>query len=558
MNSLLDSLREQRPGARVITVAAALAGVTAAVLGATGLSQLPGYDRSFLNVVFGVIALFAVNGGYHTFSDVPPTLEIAQLLAPATTVAAALLVVSSVARERIRRRRARGYRNHTVVVGSGTAGFVLLRALNEESDVIVIDRKPSDEVVAFCDRRGWPLLRTDAVRDDIVASASIGRALRVFIGTGSDTQDVAIARRIARAAESETETVTRIHVRLDSNEVARALIAHDHELRTGVGHDIDYVGRHDFSAMVTQEYLLTYLSSTWGAQVDERFATEAVFVGDGAVTLALHDLLLRSHAARAQLGLPTFANTVREPSLRTPTELADGSIVFVGFREETDTLHHTLLASARRGVRLVVVLVPGGFEPQMLDVESRAPVVFIDPEELLRGCEMLDQGHIELMARLIHADYLAKVVERDQLDSTKPAHRAWKDLTHEIRERNRQQARRFLASLECTGRRLASPGDGEPVGPISDDELEREAQLEHELWVEDHKGWVPGPIENRDASPPTHPHLVPWDELSDEIQEYDRDVVHRRPALAALLGLQIVIDRTESAPDSVRSAGPSG
>mgnify|MGYP003114268459 CR=1 FL=1 len=545
----MESLRDQHPGARVVTVVTAVAAVATVVLGAIGLSQLTGYDDSPLNVAFGILTLFAGGGGYHTSADVPATLQVAQLLGPTTSTATVLLVVSSVARQRLRRRRARRYRTHTVVVGSGSAGFVLLRALRDQDDVIVIDRNPSEAAVAFCDQRGWPLLLADALTEDIATGASIAHARRVFIGTGSDSRDVAIARRLAARAEPVTETVTRIHVRLDSSEVARALIAHDHELRTGDGHVIDYVGRYDFSAMVTQEHLVTRLSSTWETPVDHQFASQAVFVGDATMTRALHELLVRSHAARIHLGLPTFADSILPPALDTPDGLADGSIVFVGFESETDTLHHALAASSRHGVRMVVVLVPGGFEPQLLDVSSRAPAMFIDPEALLDGPEMLDEGQIELMARLVHTDYLAKLIERDQWEASKLAHRPWSELRDEIRERNRRQARRFLARLERTGRRLAPLGDGEPVGASTGAELEREAEIEHELWVCEHRaqGWVYGPTEDRDASPPTHPDLVPFDELSDEVQEYDRDVVRRRPALAALLGLQIVVDRTPKA-----------
>lgn len=544
----MESLRDQRPGARAVTVVTVAAAVATVVLGAIGLSQLSGYDDSPLNVAFGILTLFTGGGGYHTSVDVPATLQVAQLLAPATSAAAVLLVVSSVARERLRRRRARRYKKHTVVVGSGSAGFVLLRALRDQDDVIVIDRSPSEAVIAFCDQRGWPLLCADALTEDIVTGASIAHARRVFIGTGSDSRDVAIARRLAARAEPVTDTVTRIHVRLDSSEVARALIAHDHELRTGDGHVIDYVGRYDFSAMVTQEHLLTRLSSAWETPVDHQFVSQAVFVGDATMTGALHELLVRSHAARVHLGLPTFADSILPPATETPADLADGSIVFVGFTSETDTLHHTLTASSRPGVRMVVVLVPGGFEPQVLEVSSRAPAMFIDPDALLDGPEMLDEGQIELMARLIHTDYLARLTERDQWEASKPAHRPWSELRDEIRERNRQQARRFLASLERTGRRLAPLGEGQPVGVAAGAELEREAEIEHELWVLEHRaqGWIYGATEDRDASPPTHPDLVPFDELSDEVQEYDRDVVRRRPALAALLGLQIVIDRAPS------------
>ena len=50
-------------------------------------------------------------------------------------------------------------------------------------------------------------------------------------------------------------------------------------------------------------------------------------------------------------------------------------------------------------------------------------------------------------------------------------------------------------------------------------------------------GSRPGP---RDPERRTTPYLVPWDELSEDVRDYDRLFVRRLPRVLAALGLQIL------------------
>jgi hypothetical protein len=73
------------------------------------------------------------------------------------------------------------------------------------------------------------------------------------------------------------------------------------------------------------------------------------------------------------------------------------------------------------------------------------------------------------------------------------------------------------------------------------EEVEALAVLEHARWSADRllEGWTyaPGP---RDAVRRTSPHLVPWDALSDDVRESDREPVRAIPGHLARLGLTVV------------------
>ena len=57
-------------------------------------------------------------------------------------------------------------------------------------------------------------------------------------------------------------------------------------------------------------------------------------------------------------------------------------------------------------------------------------------------------------------------------------------------------------------------------------QVEHLAEREHERWVEERTraGWTYAPGD-KDVDAKTSPYLVPWDELDEDIKEYDRDPV---------------------------------
>ncbi len=65
------------------------------------------------------------------------------------------------------------------------------------------------------------------------------------------------------------------------------------------------------------------------------------------------------------------------------------------------------------------------------------------------------------------------------------------------------------------------------------------AVLEHERWCEERRrqGWTYG--QEKDIEKKASPYLVPWEKLSEEIKEYDRNVIRGMPAFLARAGFQI-------------------
>lgn len=146
-------------------------------------------------------------------------------------------------------------------------------------------------------------------------------------------------------------------------------------------------------------------------------------------------------------------------------------------------------------------------------------------------------GMRETVARAIHEGYRADQAGRKPADD--PAMADWDHLPEHLRESNRQQAAHIFEKLRVTGyeARPAEGGDPEPIS-FTDDEVELMAELEHDRWTAERlaDGWKPGA---RDVLAKTSPYLVGWNELPEEVREWDREPVRRIPELLAGVGLEI-------------------
>ena len=156
-------------------------------------------------------------------------------------------------------------------------------------------------------------------------------------------------------------------------------------------------------------------------------------------------------------------------------------------------------------------------------------------------------GRHEILARAIHDDYVRRQKLAGATPVTNPSMVAWDDLPEDLKESNRYQADHIEVKLAAIGCGLQSLSDWKAVSfeRLPEDvkevfDIERLARMEHERWCEERlrQGWSYAPGE-KDLKKKTSPHLVPWEKLSEEIREYDRDTVRGLPSFLAQAGFQI-------------------
>ena len=105
-----------------------------------------------------------------------------------------------------------------------------------------------------------------------------------------------------------------------------------------------------------------------------------------------------------------------------------------------------------------------------------------------------------------------------------------------------EQARSYCDKVRLLGCELVLAqecDEASRVRSLSEDEVEFLARVEHDRWVEERTraGWTYGA--EKDVERRISPYLVGWEELSDEVREYDRAPMREMIALVESAGLAV-------------------
>ena len=154
-----------------------------------------------------------------------------------------------------------------------------------------------------------------------------------------------------------------------------------------------------------------------------------------------------------------------------------------------------------------------------------------------QALETLFRSNIEKIAQAIHEAFVAE--NKVSIDPSDPRVLSWDDLPDVYRESNRRQAEWFPTYLETVGCGFR-PAKGITPGRVvfTVEEIELLAQMEHDRWWSQKRaaGYRFG--SKRSDAEGTHPSMVPWEELSEEEREKDRQAVQQVPSLFADAGFQ--------------------
>jgi hypothetical protein len=150
-------------------------------------------------------------------------------------------------------------------------------------------------------------------------------------------------------------------------------------------------------------------------------------------------------------------------------------------------------------------------------------------------------GMREILAAAIHDNYRALRIAQNSTPADDPSMKPWHELDEDFKQSNRKQADDMynkLSAINCWLEPLIAWD--EPLFKFTDKEVEKLAELEHLRWNEERiaEGWKFGPIKNKDQK--ITPWLIPYDQLPEEMKEFDRDPVRNIPALLARIDLKVV------------------
>ena len=171
----------------------------------------------------------------------------------------------------------------------------------------------------------------------------------------------------------------------------------------------------------------------------------------------------------------------------------------------------------------------------------------VDAEPFLRlvARDVLLGSMREKLGRAVHERFLEEQKGKRPADAREM--QTWESLDEDLKESNRQQADDIPNKLRAIGCGFEPVRSGEEVNPFTftADDLSVMARLEHERWNQEklRAGWRLGPTKDNVAK--ITPHLVPFDELSSDVQKWDLDAVMGIPDLLKRAGFQIYRFRRE-------------
>ncbi len=248
-------------------------GLASLVLGTIGYLQLKSVNPryGFFDSLYRAITLFVFGGA--AIPPIPVALQIARLCAPLLTGYAAMGAVIALTREQTRVVGIRLFvRRHVVIAGLGATGRRLAETLVDHAPVVVIEADGTSQHLAGARLRGVRILIGSAADPKLLERAGIGHAETLIVTCGTSDANVDVAAAAVGVLPSRGLPLN-IFVHLDKVELWSSLAAEGATFRS----PRDDVRLEYFNAMATGAQLLVEHEPPLGS--DQGRADHILIVG---------------------------------------------------------------------------------------------------------------------------------------------------------------------------------------------------------------------------------------------------------------------------------------
>ncbi len=566
-----------------------LAGLILGYIGFARYSAAVGDHAGFWGHLYRDLQLIVLQSGDVAVpGGLPWTLNLARFLVPAVAGYAAIQALLAVFREQWHLVGLRRVKDHAVVCGLGERGLRLARNFLDRGYLVVaVDNDEENPLVEQCRAAGALVLVGDAKDANLLRRARVHRAKYLAAVCPDDGANADIALQARDLVRTRRGAPLNAFVHIVDLELCNALS----ESELGAGADSFRLEFFNVQERGARLMLNECPPGPRGAGADEK-PPRIVIVGLGKMGRSLlvqaardwwiaragdgrkmHVVVIDQSAAAKletlRLQYPQLDRACEFDARQFPKNgpeferadfLYDGAgrsdvdAVYVCFDDDVHVMVSALaLLRKTRGsgapiaMRMsrtagLAALLTGGDDSS--DFRRLRAFAVLD-----RTCALdaLLGGRREVIARAIHEDYVRRQTEAGLTPSANPSMVGWEELPEDLKESNRQQADHIEVKVKAVGCGIQALTDWaaasfeslpEDVRRVFDVELL--ARMEHERWDRERRaaGWAyaPGP---KDAKKKTSPYLVPWDRLSEDVRDLDRETVRGLPAFLARAGFQI-------------------
>jgi len=493
--------------------------ILAFCLGYAGYRDFDAAGLGRLDAAYQALQLFVIGG--ESAPHMPWSIQVARFLAPLSVATAAVVAAMAFLRDRFDRFLIRLFaRDHVVVVGlSSTSESIAGAMLDAGERVVVVESDPANPLLTGIRARGARVIVGDGRRPAILNLARIARARHVVVTTGDDTTnlDVADQVRLVRAGGRHRHTTT--HVAIDDPtlwlEVGRLTFG-----RSTGGTTVECFNLIDRTA----HRLVDVAASI------SPLRNVALIGDDRYVERAVAHLQVRATLSGQPVGVADGPGSNVDAVLVCPGDNALAEAIRIA-RTQPDS--DVFVAVTSNTTDTLLELLEG--------LDDRLHVV-ASTRAALAG-DFLQNSAMEAMARAKHDDYVHQERAKGLTRADNASIVGWAELPESLRDSNRRFAASVAETLDSIGAILVPLRNGaRPDLPLDAQTLEQLAVGEHDRWATDltTDGWryAPG---SKDPEAKTHPLLVPWEQLSEEEREKDRDAMRAIPQMLMRAGFGIVV-----------------
>lgn len=558
----------------------------ALVLGYVGFSKhfaALGENRSPWDIFYLTIQLLVLESG-SVSGLVSWELELARLLLPAIATYAAVKALIVIFWEQLQLLRVSFIKDHVVICGLGRKGMLLAQKFREQGyHVVMIELDKGNDMIDQCKDKGTIVLLGDARDQKQLRKARVHKAKYLISVCGNDGVNAEVVVNSHELVKDRASKALTCAVHIVDPQLCHLL--REQEIGTGKANAfrLEFFNIFDSGAR------------SWLKEYPPFSETEDIHSSPPHLLVVGVGLLGESlvvHAAKKWKFLPsrtsqrlriTIIDKVAEkkkeslysryPQLEKVCDLVprqmdieasnfqradflfdnhkrcDVTSVFVCLDNDSFGLSAALTLHQHIREYKIPIVVKMTYDTGLATLlhgknESDDSFVGLHAFGLLeRTCQpdLLLGGTHEILARAIHEDYVRVQKEEGQTPQTKPYMVPWDELPEYVRESNRLQADSIGLKLKAIGCCLVPLADWDAeLFKFTPEEVEIIAEMEHERWMSERRGagWTysPGP---KNIKKKTTPYLVPWDALSEDIKNLDRNTVRALPSFLLKADFQI-------------------
>jgi len=533
----------------------------------------------FTDILYRIFQLFVLR--FDTAITPAWALEIARWLAPAIAGYTAAKALAVVFREQFQLLKIRLWKGHIIICGLGNKGLLLsLKFKDYGKKIVVIELDEENDNIKECRDKGIIVLSGNAMALYILCRAGLKKARYLFSVCGQDNINAKIAFQIRNLISDKKRKPLTCIIHIIDPQLCRLIKEREFETKKNNSSRLEFLNLFDMAAKAlinfsppfverkeTQslsphvlivgtgsmgESLVVHLAKEWTELAGKAHKKFKISIIDKSAEKKQQLLYLRYPRLKEICEIIPLEMDIDSPQFEEGKFLFSGSgecnltIIYICLDNESFALSTALTLHQLLREHDIPIVVRMNSETGLADlIKGEAHGLsrlhgfglmdsVLDPELLLMGTH-------ETLAQAIHEEYLKDQLEKGESPESNTSVVPWAELSESLKESSRRQADFLGVKLKEIDCYIIPMTEWNPkLIEFTTEEIEWMSKKEHDHWLEErlNYGWkyAPGKKNTRKK---TSPSLIPWDQLSEEEKNKDRNFVRKMPVFLAKAGFQI-------------------